>query len=167
MKLKIGYQEKYGESKNSGVSIPLNRRFFAGGSGSVRGWRARDLGAMPDELIQFGGNFILEGSMEMRVNYFRGYGKLGWIKLDNIWGVYFLDFGNVWNDIADFKPKDIAIAAGIGFRYETFFGPFRFDYGFRLYDPKEAAGRQTIFRKKFFGETLGNAVIHFGIGHAF
>ncbi len=167
LKLKTGYQEKYGESKYSNVSIPLNRRFFAGGSGSVRGWQARELGAMPDELLQFGGNFVVEGSAEMRINYFRGFGKFAFLRLDNIWGVYFLDVGNVWSNISDFKAKDIAMAAGFGFRYETIFGPFRIDYGFRLYDPKEPAGHQSVFKKRFFAETFGNGVLHFGIGQAF
>ena len=167
LKLRSGYQDKYGESRSSDVSIPLNRRFFAGGSGSVRGWPARELGAMADQFVQFGGNFVLEGSAELRVNHFRGFGKVGFIRMDNIWGVYFLDFGNIWSDVTDFKPRDVAIAAGIGFRYETFFGPFRIDYGLRMYDPKGEARRQTIFQKRFFGETLANGVLHFGIGHAF
>lgn len=167
LKLRTGYQDKYGESRLSNVSIPLNRRFFAGGSGSVRGWGARELGAMANDLIQFGGNFILEGSAEMRVNQFRGFGKLGFVRFDNIWMVYFFDFGNIWSDITDFKPRDVGMAAGLGFRYETFFGPFRIDYGFRLYDPKADVGRQTIFKKKLFDETLRSGVFHFGIGHAF
>lgn len=167
LKLKSGYQDKYGESRNLPVSIPLNRRFFAGGSGSVRGWRARELGAMGDELLPFGGNFIFEGNAELRVNHFRGFGKVGFIKMENIWGVYFLDFGNVWADIGDFRARDVAVAAGIGIRYDTFFGPFRIDYGFRVYDPKENPDRQTIFRKKFFSETLSSAIIHFGLGHSF
>ena len=166
-KLKSGYQNKYGESKYSSVQIPLNRRYFAGGSGSVRGWRARELGAMPAELIQFGGNFIFEGSVEMRVDHFQGFGKLWFLRLENLRGVYFLDFGNTWSDIVDFKPKQIAVAAGIGLRYETFFGPFRIDYGFRVYDPAAEAGKQTVFQKIFFRETLKNAVFNFGIGHAF
>ncbi|MBI4549250.1 MAG: BamA/TamA family outer membrane protein, partial [Ignavibacteriae bacterium] len=167
LKAKAGYQNKYGASRFSDVRIPLNRRFFSGGSGSVRGWKARELGAMPDSLLPLGGNFILEGNVEMRIHYLRGYPDLGFIKLNNIWGVYFIDFGNVWDDIKDFKPRDISIAAGIGFRYETIFGPFRIDYGFRMYDPKEEVGRQTVFQKRFFGETLSDGVFHFGIGHAF
>lgn len=166
-KLKTGYQNKYGESKSLDVKIPLNRRYFAGGSGSVRGWKARDLGAMPEELIQFGGNFILEASAEMRINYFRGFGKVGFIRFDNIWLVYFLDAGNVWSDLIDFQMKDIAVAAGIGFRYETFFGPFRVDYGFRLHDPNAEEGRQSLFDRRFFADVLGSGVFHFGIGHAF
>ncbi|HZY10775.1 MAG TPA: BamA/TamA family outer membrane protein [Bacteroidota bacterium] len=167
IKARTGYQDKYGESKTSDVSIPLNRRFFSGGSGSVRGWKARELGAMPDSLIPFGGNFILEANLEMRVHYFRGFGKFLNMPLDHIWGVYFLDIGNTWRDISDFKPKDIAIAAGIGFRYETFFGPFRIDYGFPVYNPKEIPGGQSIFQRRFFAETLSSGVFHFGIGHAF
>lgn len=167
LKLKSGYQDKYGGSRDLPVSIPLNRRFFSGGSGSVRGWRARELGAMTDDLLQAGGNFIFEGSTELRVNHFRGFGKLGFLRLESVWAVYFLDFGNVWSDIEDFRPRDIAVAAGVGIRYDTFFGPFRIDYGFRVYDPKDHAGHQTIFKKQFLGETLGNAVFHIGIGHAF
>ncbi len=166
-KLKSGYQNKYGESKYLPVSIPLNRRFFAGGSGSVRGWKPRELGAMSDELIPFGGNFMFEGSLEMRVNHFRGFGKFLFIRPENFWAVYFLDFGNVWSDIVDVKPRDIAVAAGFGIRYETFFGPFRIDYGFRVYDPKGAVGKKSIFQKSFWNETLGMGVIHFGIGQAF
>ncbi|MBI5475529.1 MAG: BamA/TamA family outer membrane protein [Ignavibacteriales bacterium] len=166
-KLHSGYQNKYGESKYSNVQIPLNRRFFAGGSGSVRGWNARELGAMPAELIQLGGNFILDASAEMRVSHFQGHGNIWFIKLENIRGVYFVDIGNVWSDISRFRFKDLAAAAGFGIRYETFFGPFRIDYGFRLYDPNEKPGQQTIFNRKFFGETLNRGVFHFGIGHAF
>jgi outer membrane protein assembly factor BamA len=166
-KVKTGYQDKYGESRTKDVRIPLNRRFFAGGSGSVRGWKARQLGAMNDDLLELGGNFILEASAEMRVNYLRGFGKFLNLKLDNIWGVYFLDIGNVWSDLGSFRVRDIAVAAGIGFRYETLFGPFRIDYGFRVYDPKGEGAQQSIFHKRFFGETLGEAVLHFGIGHAF
>lgn len=166
-KLKSGYQNKYGESKYLPVSIPLNRRFFAGGSGSVRGWKPHELGAMSDELIPFGGNFMFEGSVEMRVNHFRGFGKFLFIRPENFWGVYFLDFGNVWSDIVDVKPRDIAVATGFGIRYETFFGPFRVDYGFRVYDPKGSVGKKSIFQKSFWNETFGMGVLHFGIGQAF
>jgi outer membrane protein insertion porin family len=167
MKLESGYQDKYGESRQRDVSIPLNRRFFSGGSSSIRGWRARELGAMPDSLVQFGGNFLFEGSVELRVNHFRDWGKWWFIRFDNIWVVYFVDYGNNWSDIGDFRLKEIAVATGIGFRYETFFGPFRIDYGLRGYDPKAEAGHQTIFKKQFIAETLGSGVLHFGIGHAF
>ena len=167
LKLESGYQDKYGESRQRDVSIPLNRRFFSGGSTSLRGWHARELGAMPDQYLQYGGNFLLEGSAEMRVNHFRDLGKWWFVRFENIWMVYFLDYGNNWLELSDFRVKDIAVASGIGFRYETFFGPFRIDYGIKAYDPKAGAGHQTIFKKQFVSETLKSGVFHFGIGHAF
>jgi outer membrane protein insertion porin family len=167
-KLRVGYQDKYGESKRiDTIRIPLNRRFFSGGSGSVRGWKSRDLGAMPINEVQFGGNFVFEGSYEIRVNHFRGFGKLLFLNLDNFWAVYFVDAGNVWTDIRTFKAKDIALAAGVGIRYETLFGPFRVDFGFRVYDPRETPEKQWFFNKRFFGDVLKNGILHFGLGHAF
>jgi outer membrane protein assembly factor BamA len=62
---------------------------------------------------------------------------------------------------------DVALAAGVGFRYDTFFGPFRIDYGFRVYNPAEPNGQQWIVDRKFLGQTLKEGIIHFGIGHAF
>ena len=167
LKARAGYQDKYGESRSRPVNIPLNRRFYSGGSGSLRGWRARELGVMPDELLQFGGNFTLEGSLEMRVNHFRQLSKWAFIRFENVWGVYFLDFGNTWRNVTDVRLKDVAIAAGLGFRYETVFGPFRVDYGVRVYDPKGEFGHQTIFKKRFLSETLSSGVVQLGIGHAF
>lgn len=168
LKLRTGYQDKYGDSrKDATIRIPLNRRFFGGGSGSVRGWLSRELGAMPDEELLLGGNFMLEGSAEMRINYFRGFGKLWFLNLENIWIVYFLDAGNVWSDLNTFKGGDVAIAAGVGFRYETLFGPFRIDFGFRIFDPKELSGHQWFFQKRVFGDVLAPGILHFGLGHAF
>jgi outer membrane protein insertion porin family len=167
LKFRTGYQHKYGQSVSSDVNIPLNRRFFSGGSNSVRGWRARKLGAMPPELLEFGGNFILEGSAELRVAHFPSQGRFLGIDLPSLWGVYFVDVGNVWTDFGDFRLSSIAVAAGLGFRYETIFGPFRLDFGIRMYDPGEEPGRKSVFDKKFFGETLASGVFHLGIGHAF
>jgi len=92
---------------------------------------------------------------------------LWFVNLDNFWIVYFLDAGNVWTDVVTFKPRDISLAVGFGIRYETLFGPFRVDFGFRVYDPKEGAGKQWIFQKRLFGDVLSNGVLHFGLGHAF
>jgi len=161
-KLKGGFEEKYGESRSdTNRAIPTMHRFYGGGAGSVRGWESRRLGATGDPL--FGGNLTIEGSMELRTNVLK---SLKDNFLDRAWIVTFLDAGNVWGELSDFRFDDIAIAAGLGFRYDTFFGPFRIDYGFRVYDPAAPRGKQWITQKKFFGETLPG-IFHFGIGHAF
>jgi outer membrane protein assembly factor BamA len=163
LKLKAGYEDKYGESKaDEARTIPPTYRFYAGGGGSVRGWSSRGLSATGDPL--FGGNVAFEGSVEIRTNILQ---SLQDDFLDKIWIVTFLDFGNVWGTARDLQVKDVAIAAGLGFRYDTFFGPFRIDYGFRVYNPAEAIGAQWITERHLFKQTLRGAIIHFGIGHAF
>lgn len=164
MKLRAGFEEKYGASRgDTARAIPQTHRFYAGGGGSIRGWRQRDLSATGDP--QLGGNLIVEGSLELRTNILQ---NLRDDFLDRLWTVLFIDAGNVWADVKDFQIRSTAIAAGFGIRYDTFFGPFRIDYGFRIYNPNgDQHGNRWITQRKFFGETWKEGVIHFGIGHAF
>ena len=157
-----GLAELYG---NSPAPVPITRRFFGGGSGSVRGWRARELAV--STLPLEGGNAVLEGSIENRWNLLRNAGRLGFVEFNRFSLVFFLDAGNVWTRAKEFKASEIAMASGLGLRYATVAGPIRIDFGFRVYDPAEAEGRQWIMEKKFWKETLGNFVLHFGIGHSF
>jgi outer membrane protein assembly factor BamA len=159
-KLRAGFEEKYGGSRGSdSVSIPQTHRFYAGGGGSIRGWTSRGLSAAGEPLL--GGNLILEGSLEFRTNHFQSLKDDFWSKF---WSVLFLDAGNVWPEVRNLQWKTVAIAAGVGIRYDTFFGPFRVDYGWQVYDPRTS---KWITDRKFFGETLRTGVLHFGIGHAF
>jgi outer membrane protein insertion porin family len=163
LKLKLGLEEKYGESRGDSTrGIPQTHRFYAGGGGSVRGWNSRDLIASGDP--QLGGNLSFEGSVELRTNLLQG---LHDGVLDKIWLVEFIDFGNVWGEIRQFRIEGIGLAAGFGFRYDTFFGPFRIDWGFRIYNPAEAGGQRWITQRKLVGQTFKEGVFHFGIGHAF
>ncbi|MCU0372217.1 MAG: BamA/TamA family outer membrane protein [Ignavibacteria bacterium] len=170
-KLLIGQIFEYGDNivKLSGEDqdyntdlIPLEYRFIAGGSTSVRAWNAKKLGTFPNR--EFGGNFIFEGSFEHRTRPFldtKGYFKdLGFVT--------FLDYGNLWEEIKYFKISDIAVAIGTGIRYYTIVGPVRLDFAFKLYDYDPAQGTdkwlfsnsiETIFKDKF--------AIQFGIGHTF
>jgi outer membrane protein assembly factor BamA len=163
LKLKAGLEEKYGESQaDSARTIPQTHRFFAGGGSSVRGWNSRELIASGDP--QLGGNLSVEGSLELRTNPLQAL-RDG--LFDKFWIVQFIDFGNAWDQVGDFQIRKLAIAAGIGFRYDTYFGPFRVDCGFRVYNPTEVAGQQWITQRKLIGQTFKEAVFHFGIGHAF
>jgi outer membrane protein insertion porin family len=162
-KLKAGLEEKYGESRSDPArGIPQTHRFYAGGGGSVRGWNPRAL--IATGVPELGGNLQFEGSAELRTNVFQ---SLRDGLFDKIWIVEFVDFGNVWNEVRDFQVQEIAIATGIGIRYDTIFGPFRFDVGLRVYDPGAGSGQQWITQRGFFSRTLKEAAFHFGIGHAF
>jgi outer membrane protein assembly factor BamA len=163
MKLKGGIEDKYGAAKsNPDIGIPQTHRFYAGGGNSVRGWNSRDLIAAGDP--QLGGNLSLEGSLELRTNVLQGL-RDG--LFDKIWLVQFIDVGNVWTDVQDMRPASLAIAAGFGIRYDTFFGPFRVDWGFRVYNPAEGEGQRWITQRQLFGQTFKEAIFHFGIGNPF
>jgi outer membrane protein insertion porin family len=160
LKAKAGFEGKYGGSfSNDSVRIPQTHLFYGGGSNSVRGWGARQLisGGEPD----LGGNLALEGSAEFRFNTFQS-ARDG--LLDKLWLVTFLDVGNVWTNAGDFRVSDLAIAVGIGLRYDTFFGPFRLDWGFRIHDPGVTG---WFTNRQIYGEVIKGGMIHFGIGHAF
>ena len=157
-KLRGGWAELYNKSRNK-TEVPLTRRFFAGGSMSVRGWDSRDLAAFP--LSREGGDVLIEGSVETRIQFLRQAGKIWIVDLESMWSVFFLDFGNVWKTAPDVVPSSIALAIGAGLRYDTFVGPLRFDIGFKLYDQKEPKERQWILDRKVA------TVFHFGIAHAY
>ena len=152
----------YGDSP---APVPITRRFFGGGSGSVRGWRARDLAA--SRFPQEGGNTVFEASLENRWNLLKNAGRLGFLEFNKFSLVFFYDIGNVWPTVEQVRVTDLAMASGMGLRYATIAGPVRIDFGFRVYDPSDVPERRWITQKKFYKETLGNFVLHFGIGHAF
>jgi outer membrane protein assembly factor BamA len=157
LKIKSGYIKML--SGDPSLVSP-NQTFFAGGSNSVRGWKGRELipaepfsdlfpPALNEELKIRGGNFLLEGSVEYRRRFEKEMGA-----------VFFIDFGNTWNEINVLRTNQIAVAIGTGFRYYSPIAPFRLDFGFKFYDPRDM---KFIFDKQFFN-TL---VLNFGIGEAF
>jgi outer membrane protein assembly factor BamA len=161
VKLRGGFAELYNSANKT--PLPPTRKFYAGGSGSIRGWKSRDLAAFgkPDE----GGNVNLEGSIESRIRLFIHPQKLwNFLNLDNLGAVLFVDYGNVWNSLRDVSLHDVAVAAGVGLRYETFVGPLRVDFGMRMHDPMQMPGREWIINREFMREGI---VMHFGIGQAF
>lgn len=96
--------------------IPLPRRFFAGGGGSIRGYDYQEVG--PKDLFgrPTGGRSLLEASVEMRVKV-----------TETIGVVPFLDAGGAFDSAyPDFK-ENIKYGAGVGLRYYTSIGPIRLD----------------------------------------
>ncbi len=153
VKLKTGHLQAYA---GDDAGIATTRRYTAGGSNSIRGWAARQLAPAEirvldnEQVIVQGGNFILEGSVELRMKVFGDFGYAA-----------FVDYGNVWKNHTRFNIPEVAVAGGLGLRYYSPFAPFRIDFGIKVYDPYD---KRPISRKKFFGELME---YHFGIGEAF
>ncbi|MGQ0793348.1 MAG: outer membrane protein assembly factor BamA [Deltaproteobacteria bacterium] len=113
--------------------IPIFKRFFAGGSASMRGFAFQKLGPLDENEDPVGGNSILLGSAETRFPIYRDLG-----------GVAFLDIGGVYPREFEFDLGDIKYAAGLGARYNTIVGPLRADVGYAL-NPEPGIGRIQFF----------------------
>ncbi|MBI2419821.1 MAG: BamA/TamA family outer membrane protein [Ignavibacteriales bacterium] len=152
-KMKIGHLQAYSGDQRS---IPSTRKFTAGGSNSLRGWKARELAptqeitVLGEKVIVTGGTFLLEASLEYRYHLSKEIGV-----------VFFNDFGNSWLGYKSLQGKDIAFNTGFGVRYFTPFAPVRVDFGFKIYDPNNL---KPLFKKAFF---LNVFEFQFGIGEAF
>jgi outer membrane protein insertion porin family len=121
------------------VDVPVYKRFYCGGTSSVRGYPERGIGPVDENDNPLGGRFLGEISVEVR---FPIYKVLG--------GVVFLDGGNIWQNQEEIDAN-LRWGIGVGLRVRSFLGSIRFDYGFKI-------GREEE-------ESVG--VLHFAIGEAF
>jgi len=100
--------------------VPADRRFYAGGGGSVRGYAYQGIGPKDAEGDPTGGLSYAEASLEAR------------FAINDTFGIVpFVDFGTVsehtYPDFAEFR-----VGAGVGIRYLTPFGPLRIDVAMPL-----------------------------------
>ncbi len=133
-RLKIGALESF----DSDNVIPVEEKFFAGGSNSVRGWPYKKLGPQAEDGTPIGGNSLLEGSTEMR------YSMVSWLS-----GALFLDFGNVSTVDFDYAFKKLHYAVGTGLRFETSFGPIRVDVARPVFDEEDEVQFHFNFGQAF------------------
>jgi len=99
----------------SQFSLPPDQRFYAGGSGTVRGYRYQSIGPQFPDDRPTGGTAVSAGSVEFRQRILDKYGV-----------VAFVDAGQVTDRGAPFA-RDWRVGAGIGVRYYTSIGPLRLD----------------------------------------
>ena len=149
--------------------IPFEKRYFAGGANSVRGWSVRSLGpgSFPGDgnFMNQTGDLKMEGSIEYRSNLF-------W----KLAGAVFVDAGNVWT-LRNYESqpggqfrfnkfyKQIAFAYGIGLRLDLGFFILRFDGGMKAINPAYERGRDRypIIHPNFSRDFA----FHFAVGYPF
>jgi translocation and assembly module TamA len=96
-------------------ALPPDQRFYAGGSGTVRGYRYQTLGPQFPDGRPTGGTAISTGTIELRQRFLSSFGVVG-----------FIDVGQVSASGTPFTSNWHA-GAGIGARYYTSIGPIRLD----------------------------------------
>jgi outer membrane protein insertion porin family/translocation and assembly module TamA len=131
-----------------GRVVPFFKRYFLGGSSSLRGWGRFQVAPLSASGLPLGGHSMLEGSSEVRVPVW-----------GNLSGVLFVDVGNVWPDEWDVDLGDLRANIGPGLRYNTPIGPVRFDVGYQL-TPIDGLLVEGEPEKRRFR-------MHFSIGQAF
>jgi len=115
------------------ADLPAGRRFFAGGSTSVRGFQQDRLG-VPGVLnadgLSNGGNGVIVLNGEVRTQLWTNIAVVG-----------FVDGGNVFARAGDMSVRDLRGAAGVGLRYRSPLGPLRLDLGFK-FDRRIVSGKR-------------------------
>jgi translocation and assembly module TamA len=101
-------------------SLPPDQRLYAGGSGTVRGFRYQSIGPQFADGKPTGGTAVSAASVELRQRILEHYGV-----------VAFVDAGQVTADGAPFT-SNWRVGAGIGARYYTSIGPIRLDVAIPL-----------------------------------
>ena len=123
------------------VDLTPDRRWYAGGTSSMRGYKRRRLGPLDSDGNPIGGEVRLLAGAELRV------------PLVSMVGVaFFVDSGQVWAQGRDVDLGDLAVAGGAGLLLGTPVGPVRLDAAYNLVAP---AGDEP------------DLVLHFAIGHPF
>ncbi len=158
-RLITGWMAPYGKAE----STPEERRFYAGGSNSMRGWLFNTLGpgsSTSRAAANFGADIKLEMNLEYRLKFFKLFDQPSGITI-------FSDTGNVWDREGPYAlslsslKNDLAWDMGIGLRLGSPVGPFRLDFAWKLHDPTSSQPWQISNWKP------GDFTFNFGIGEAF
>ncbi|MFY0685582.1 MAG: BamA/TamA family outer membrane protein [Cyclobacteriaceae bacterium] len=147
-------------------TLPYEKRFYAGGSNSMRAWQVRRIGpgslsatnqpvseeypvAIINYQLEQGGDMALEANIEYRRNL------IGFLDY-----AIFADFGNIWilnsayntEDLGqgnvkfkfDSFLKEIGAGVGAGLRFDFTYLVFRLDGAVQVIDPAQPAGNRFI-----------------------
>lgn len=132
-------QEDYVNSySGSTPEVPIQERFFAGGTTTVRGYDSRAIGPRIRENVYWGDKVAIGGEFRLINNVEMKY------KIGEILRLYtFVDAGGVWLTYQDFGLSDMRYSVGVGFGIDIpRLGPMRFDYAIPINpDDDQGSGR--------------------------
>ena len=157
----------YGNS----TEAPYSEQFYVGGANSIRAFTIRSIGPgryhtniAGASYLEQTGDIKFVANLEYRPHLF-----------GNLYGALFIDAGNVWamkndgfrGEASVFKPtsliKDMAIATGLGFRYDLNFFVIRIDWGVGLHMPYNT-GKSGFFNIRRFKDVQS---LHLAVGYPF
>ena len=162
-RINFGIAHPYGED----LILPYEKRFYIGGSNSIRAWPIRRLGPGAygigadstdtgdvkaiDYRLEQGGDLILETSLELRKPL------AGFVDY-----AIFVDAGNIWllNSDVNIRDEDgdtgkfnfgsflseMAVGVGFGLRFDFSFLVFRLDGAVQVHDPAQERGNRLLLK---------------------
>lgn len=139
----LAFRAKWGSiaEMEDTARVPIFKRYFSGGSTSIRGYPYQKLGPLDADGNPLGGLTLLELSGEWRY------------PVKNSWeGVLFVDAGNVYESRYELVWNQLRSSVGIGLRYKTPVGPLRLDFGYQLNPP-----HQNFFNRYQIYLSIGQA----------
>ncbi len=149
--------------------LPLEKSFFGGGPNSLRAWQARTLGpggyadSTGDNIADKIGDNKIEANFEYRFNVIKALNAALFIDAGNIWlRKKYSSYPNAEFTGSKFIGQ-IAIGAGLGFRFDFNFFIIRLDYALKLRDPALPSDDRWTMGK----QPLNDGVLNFGIGYPF
>ncbi len=154
--------------ERSNLFLPYDKRFYVGGSNSMRAWRVRRLGPgaygeinegdpteepsqirIINDRLEQGGDMVIETNIEYRKKI-----------LKFVDYALFMDIGNIWLINSDQQLQDIdgddgvfrfnefyrelAVNVGLGLRVDFSFLVFRLDGAVKVVDPAQAPGQRWV-----------------------
>lgn len=156
----------YGNSR----AMPFEKRFYAGGANSVRGWSVRSLGPgafdsrnSVTDFINQCGDIRLDLSLEYRAKLFWVFEGAAFIDAGNIWTIH--SYENQPGGMFRFSTfwKQIALAYGVGLRMDFTYFLLRFDLGIKAYNPAMNQQRWPLLHPRWKRDTA----FHFAVGYPF
>ncbi len=153
----------YGNSKQ----IPYERRYFAGGPNSVRGWSTRELGPgryvrkSSSDFFNQTGDIKLLAQAELRFHTEGIFEYAIFVDAGNIWTIQDYDNQPDGKIVLDELAKDLAASVGAGVRLDLSFILVRLDVGMKGYDPSTREWNITSPQFK------RDVTLHFAIGYPF
>ena len=164
----LGIAYPYGNS----TILPFEKRYFAGGANSVRGWGVRELGPgrfrSTDGAIDFinhTGDVKLNLNAELRGPLFWKFNYAAFVDAGNIWTLReYADQPGGKFRITHFA-EEIAVAYGAGLRLNFDYFILRFDCGMKAINPAFLTEKEhwAIFNPKFSRDFS----FHFAVGLPF
>lgn len=162
---------------NNSNILPFSKQYVIGGSGSLRGFQMRQIGpgsylpTLADQRFYqvIGGDYRFQFNTEMRMPVFAKLSGVAFFDMGNIWTKDTLLFGRA-GQLKKESFKELAVASGLGLRFDASVILLRVDVGIPLRKPYLPDGERWVINKIAFGDKIWrqkNLIVNIALGYPF